>query len=388
VTRTDAALADGLAEVLAATEREAAATDDRGQFPAATLTALRASRLLGLVVPADFGGLGGTTADMVEVTARLARADLSVALIFAMHCQQAATVVGYASGDLRADLLPALGRGELYLASVTTERGSGGSLLSSDSLLRAGGDGLVLIDREAPVVTGGSHADAFLITALAPGAATPSQVSLIYARRDQLKVEVTGGWEALGMRATDSVPMRLSGVVPAGQIVGEPGGFRSIVTQLFGPMAHLGWSAAWLGAAAGALSRVVGYLRGAEGRRRFNPQSELLLIRLARVRGRLDTVHGLLRHTLDVVERAEDMSAPPVQLLVNTLKTTAADECFRAVHELVELVGLQHGYLRGSPLYLERVFRDLRSASLNYSSDRLYLVNGALALLDREVRLA
>jgi acyl-CoA dehydrogenase len=388
VTDLDAVLADGVAQVRAVTEQEAASTDESGEFPAAALAALRTSRLLGLLVPLACGGLGGTTANMVDVTEKLARADLSVALIFAMHCQQAATVVGHARGELRADVLPALGRGDLYLASVTTQRGSGGALLSSDSPLQAVGDGLVRIDRDAPIVTGGTHADAFLITALAPGASTPSQVSLIYARRDQLTVEVTGGWDALGMRATDSVPMRLSGAVPASQIVGEPGGFRAMVTDVFGPLAHLGWSAAWLGAAAGALSRVVGYLRGAEGRRRFNPQSELLLVRLARVRARLDTVHGLLRHTLDVIERAEDMSVAPVQLLVNALKTTAASECFLAVHELVELVGLQHGYLRGSPLFLERVFRDLRSASLNYSSDRLYLVNGALALLDREVRLA
>jgi acyl-CoA dehydrogenase len=377
---------NGLADVLAVTEREAASGDESGEFSAAVLAALRASGLLGLVVPAEFGGLNGGAASMVDVTARLARADLSVALIFAMHCQQAATIVACAGDEIRAEVLPAIGRGELYLASVTTHRGSGG-LLTSDSPVQAD-DGLLRIDRDAPIVTGGTHADAFLITALAPRAASPSQVSLVYARRDQLKVEVTGDWQALGMRATGSVPMRLSGAVPAGQVVDEPGGFRSIVTTVFGPMAHLGWSAAWLGAAVGALSRVVGYLRSPEGRGRFNTGSELLLTRLARVRARLDTVHALLRHTLNVVGGADDMSVPPVQLLVNALKTVAAEECFQAVHEIVELVGLQHGYLRGSPLYLERVFRDLRSASLNYSNERLYLVNGSLTLLDREVRLA
>lgn len=378
---------EGLADVLAVTEREAASTDDSGEFPAAALAALRATGLLGLVVPAEFGGLGGTPAVMADVTAELARADLSVALIFAMHCQQAATIVACASEELRAELLPPLGRGELYLASVTTQPGSGGGLLTSQSPVQADGE-LLHVDRDAPIVTGGTHADAFLITTLAPGATTPAQVSLVYARRDQLKTQVLGDWEALGMRATGSVPMRLSGAIPARQVIGEPGGFRAIVTSVFGPMAHLGWSAAWLGAASGALSRVIGYIRSAEGRRRFDPTSELLLTNLARVRTRLDTVHGLLRHTLDVVERAEDMSAPPVQMLVNALKTVAAQECFQAVNELVELVGLRHGYLRNSPLHLERVFRDLRSASLNYANERLYLVNGALALLDREVRLA
>lgn len=376
-----------LADVLAVTAREAGRADDLAAFPAAALEALRASRLLGLNVPAEYGGMGGSTADVLDVTMRLGREDLSVALIFAMHCQQAATVVRYAGQELRADLLPALGRGELYLASVTTEGGTGGALLVSESTVDADA-GLLHIDRDAPIVTGGMHADGFLITTLAPGAVTPSQVSLVYARRDQLKLEVLGDWQPLGMRATGSAPLRLSGAVPGCQVLGEPGGFRSIVTSVFGPMAHLGWSAAWLGAAAGALSRVVGHLRGAEGRRQSDTSSELLLTRLGRVRARLDTVHSLMLHTLEVTERTQDLSVPPVQLLVNALKVQASEQCFQAVHELVELVGLRHGYLRGSPLYLERVFRDLRSASLNYANDRLYLVNGSLTLLDREVRLA
>ncbi len=376
-----------LAEVLEVAAREAARADEAAQFPVATLAALRASHLLGLVVPAEYGGMGGGPAEVAEVTMRLAREDLSAALIYAMHCQQAAAVVRYAGPGLRAELLPALGRGELYLASVTTERGKGGLLLVSQSATESAG-GLLQIDRDAPIVTGGLEADGFLITTLAPGATSPSQVSLVYARRDQLKLETLGGWQPLGMRATGSIPMRLTGTVPDCQVVGPPGGFRSIVTTVFGPMAHIGWSAAWLGSAAGALSRVVGHLRSPAGRRQSDIQSELLLARLASVRGRLDMVHSLLRHTLEVIERSEDLSAPPIQLLVNTLKIQAAEQCFQAVHELVEQAGLQHGYMRGSPLYLERVFRDLRSASLNFANDRLYLVNGALTLLDQGVSLA
>lgn len=376
--------------VLAATARHARRADERAEFPVEVLDELRASGLLGLVVPAEYGGGGGGLGDLVDVTLQLAREDMSVAMIFAMHCQQAVTIVRHAGPRLRAELLPALGRGERYLASVTTERGKGGSLLVSESAVEAG-DGLLHIDRDAPIVTGGAHADGFLITTLAPGADSPTQVSLVYAARDQLKLEVTGGWQPLGMRATHSVPMRLTGAVPEHQVIGEPGGFRAIVAGLFGPAAHLGWAAAWLGTAAGALSRVLHLVRGPDGRRQFDTGSELLLVRLARVRARLDSVHALLRHTLSTVDTVAatraDMSAPAVQLLVNTLKVQAAEQCFQAVDEMVELVGLRHGYLRGSPLFLERAFRDLRSASLNYANDRLYLVNGSLALLDQEVRL-
>ncbi|XVV01035.1 acyl-CoA dehydrogenase family protein [Actinosynnema sp. CA-248983] len=376
-----------LEEVLAVVADEAGQADLEARFPVRSLEALRSSGLLGLVVPAEFGGMGGGYAEMVEVTLRLAREDMSVAMVFAMHCQQAATLVRHAGPALSERVLPALGRGELYLGSVTTERGKGGHLLVSESAT-TGDDEVLRVDRDAPIVTGGQHADAYLITALAPGATSPSQVSLVYADRAQLEVSVLGGWDPLGMRATHSVPLRLTGAVPVTQIVGEPGGFRDIVTATFGPLAHLGWAAAWLGAASGALSRVVGHIRSPEGRKQFDTESDLLLTRLAAVRGRLEVVNALLRQTLGAVAESADLSAPPVRMLVNTLKVEAASQCFAAVDQLVEVVGLRHGYLRGSALWLERVFRDLRSASLNYANDRLRLANGVSVLLDPEVRLA
>jgi acyl-CoA dehydrogenase len=387
VTVAEGVLADALADVLAVVAEHAAHTDAEAEFPVAALGALRASGLLGLLVPAEHGGMGGSYGDVVDVTLRLSREDMSVGMIFAMHCQQVAALVRHAGPALRAEVLPALGRGELYLGSVTTERGKGGHLLTSESPT-TGDTGLLRVDRDAPIVTGGVHADAYLITALAPDATSPSQVSLVYAARDQVEATVLGGWDPVGMRATHSVPMRLTGDVPVGQVVGEPGAFRDIVTATFGPLAHLGWAAAWLGTASGALSRVVGHLRSAEGRKQFDVGSELLLTRLAGVRGRLEAVHALLRRAVAVVEGDDDPSLPPVRMLVNTLKVQAATQCFAAVDELVELVGLRHGYLRGSPLMLERAFRDLRSASLNYADDRLRLANGVLVLLDPEVRLA
>jgi acyl-CoA dehydrogenase len=381
-TRTDAV---GLTCEVA--ERHAADADREARFPVEALAAMRRNGLLGLLVPAEHGGGGGTLSDLVDASIELGRADMSVAMIFAMHGQQAMALVRFAGERLRAQVLPAVARGEVYLASVTTEPGKGGDLLTSESpVLRT--HGALRIDREAPIVTGGLNADAFLITVQTPGATTPSQVDLVYAERGQLTVEVTGGWDPLGMRATESLPMRLAGAVPEWQVVGEHGGFREIATTVLAPLAHIGWSAAWLGTAAGACSRVLRHIRGARGRGRFDPGSELLLTRLAGVRARLDVVHAVLRHTVGVVESGADVASPPVQLLLNTLKTEAADGCFRAVDELVELTGLQHGYLAGSPLRLERAFRDLRSASLNYGNDRLRLASGALALMDGGVRLA
>ncbi|MEU3255130.1 acyl-CoA dehydrogenase family protein [Streptomyces sp. NPDC006997] len=368
------------AEHLARTDRDAA-------FPEEALTELRRTGLLGLLVPVEYGGLGGTTAAMVEVSTALGRVDMSVAMIFAMHCQQVAALVRHAGPRLRDEVLPEIAAGRLYLASVTTEAGKGGHLLTAGSALATADDGELVIDRFAPIVTGGAYADGFLVTMRSPDAESPHAVSLVYAHRDQLTVERSGDWQPLGMRASHSVALRLTGSVPAHQVVGAHGDFRSLVTSVFAPMAHLGWSASWLGTAAGALSRVLRLLRGPEGRGRADLGSELLLTRLSRARQRIDTVHALLRHTLRAVETAPDLSVPRVQLLLNALKITAAEECLRAVEDLVDALGMRHGYLKDSPTRLEHALRDLRSAALNYSNDRLHLADGKLALLDPEVRL-
>ncbi|MFE7131719.1 acyl-CoA dehydrogenase family protein [Streptomyces sp. NPDC057638] len=372
---------------VAAVAAEHAPRHDRdADFPVEALAALRASGLLGLTVPVSHGGLGGGLADLLDVCVELGRADMSVAMILGMHCQQVAAVVQHAPPRLRDELLPEIAAGRRYLASVTTESGKGGHLLTARSPLHRDGTDLV-VDRFAPIVTGGAHADGFLLTVQAPDATSPHQVSLVYAGRDQLTIEQSGSWNPMGMRASHSVALRLTGRLPAHQVIGEHGRFSRIAGEVFGPLAHLAWSAAWLGTATGALARVVRLLRSPEGRGRFDPGSELLLTRLSTARQRIDTVHALLRHTERAVSAAADLSTPPLQLLLNALKLTASEQCQAAVEELITAVGLRDGYLKGSATRLELALRDLRSAPLNYANDRLHQADGRLALLDPEVRL-
>jgi acyl-CoA dehydrogenase len=380
-------LAKRLADLAEVAGQHASRTDRESSFPVEALAAMRSSGLLGLNVPASHGGLGGTIGDVADAGIAVGRADMSAAMILVMHCQQVAAIDAFGAPALRTALLPQIAEGQLYLGSVTTEAGTGGHLLTSESRLGQH-DGQLEIDRFAPVVTGGMYADGYLVTMLAPDARGPHEVSLVYAARRQVDVAQAGGWSALGMRASHSVPLKLAGTVPASQLLGRPGGFRDIATQVFAPMAHIGWSAAWLGAAAGALSRVTGLLRNSDTRRGFDLDSELLLSRLAQARTRLEAVNGLLRHTIAVVEHSTDVSGPRTQILLNALKTTASRECYAAVEELIDAVGMRHGYLANSPTRLEQALRDLRSAPLNYSNDRLLLASGKLGLLDAEVRFA
>lgn len=364
-------------EVAETAGRHARENDVAARFPVEALDKMRETGLLGCLVPSRYGGLGGSVRDMSDITYRLAKGCGSVGMIFAMHCQQTGAIVGYAAPELRENLLPRIAAGEVYLASVTTEQKTGGHLLTSGASSSIAAE-RIRIDRFAPVCTGGSVADGFLISMLSPRATRDTETSLVYAARDQLDVEPRGEWNSVGMRATASGPLHLTGSVPFEQLVGVDGQFREIVVNVFAPLGHIGWAACWLGCADGALSRVVQHLRGAGSK-----LSDIDRGRLSRIRLRSDATHSMLNQCVESYsDSPESLTTVPGQLLVNGLKVFASEQTRRMVDELIELVGIRHGYMTDSPLALERAWRDLRSAPLNYSNDRLHQADGALVLMD------
>ncbi|GAA0682432.1 acyl-CoA dehydrogenase family protein [Kitasatospora atroaurantiaca] len=372
--------------VLPVLRAQAAATDSSARFPDEAVQLLRANGLMGLLVPQEYGGSGGDLGDLIALAGMLASACSSTAMIWAMHCQQIDCIVQFGSQHLRDELLPRVASGEVYLASITSEPGKGGHLLSGRAAVEGDAENL-RFERETPIVTGGAHAEGFLVTMRESPDAADHRVTLFYADRQQLSLESFGTWDTLGMRGTESQGMRLGGSVPAHQVIGEPGEFKRVAIESMIPAGHLAWSAIWLGTARGALSNVLTLVRS-RGKARH---SELMAERIARARIDIELVAAYLGVVRDeVLVRRRDktsLSSTSTQIHLNNLKVVASEMTFRAVDRLLEVAGLFSGYKKDSVIQIERNFRDLRSASLNYSNDRLLTMNGALTLLDRTVTL-
>ncbi|MDX8033835.1 acyl-CoA dehydrogenase family protein [Lentzea sp. BCCO 10_0856] len=367
----------------------AAEVDATASFPEENLADLRRAGLLGLLVPATAGGIGADLATVSAVAGELAAGCLSTALVWAMHTQQVDAVVRFGSPSLREVLLPRVAEGA-YLASVTTEHGKGGHLLSSDAALSHSADDVEIV-RDAPVVTGGRHADGFLVTMRDSPGANQQETTLVYANREQLELSATSGWDTLGMRGTASGGLKLRGSVPKSHVIGAPGRFREVALDSMIPLGHIGWASCWLGTARGALAALVGHVRSPRRSKDLDPRSPLVAERLARIRTDLEIVSAYLHRVVDEVTRARADGTPlgtSAQIHLNTLKVVAAEHTYRAVDRMVQLAGLGLGYRRDSAVPLERHLRDLRSASLNYSDDRLLVATGTLTLADSDVRLA
>jgi len=381
-----------LAAVAAEARRCAGEVDARGEFPATAMETIRRSGLLGLLVPEEHGGLGGDCQDLVLAGRAIGSGCLSAGLIFTMHCQQVAVLAGYGSPRLRSEVLPEIAEGSVYVASVTSEFGKGGELTAALAPLRGSGP-TVLLERDAPVVTGGEYADGYLVTMRRDEEAQPNDVVLVYAHRDQLDVTVRGAWETMGVRGTRSGGMRLAGELPDWQVIDAAGGFSALAGTTMIPVGHVAWASAWLGAAEGALREVVAAMKDPSRRKRLRRMDELVAERVARVRISIDLVDSFLRGYArdyeEVLGRAGRESpvlrSAAFNIRTNNLKVAASELAFEAVDELVKLTGLGGGYRQGGDLPLERSFRDLRSAALMYANDRLLTASGKLALFDGAV---
>jgi acyl-CoA dehydrogenase len=363
--------------------RAAGTVLDTGEDPdGLALTVLARHRLMSLLVPVELGGPGAGPAGLVTAARELGAVSPAVAVMWVMHCQQVAVLDRYAPEPLRAAVLHRLVDRQELLASVTTEPGKGGHMLTAVDALDARG-AAVRFTRRAPVVSGGSHAGGFLVTMRRSDAAVADDVVLVLCGREQAGAQVTGRLDMLGMRGTGNVAMTLDAAVPADHVIDPPGGFSAVAATTMAPLGHLGWVAAWAGAARTALRVAVETVRRGGPARR----GDLVLARIARARARLDTVEALLAATLQEYTARLDrdhatLGAPEFQIAVNNLKVVGSEQAFAVADEALELTGLGGGYRRDAGP-VERIFRDLRAATLMYSNDRLLLASGRLALVDR-----
>ncbi|MDQ3933286.1 MAG: acyl-CoA/acyl-ACP dehydrogenase [Actinomycetota bacterium] len=373
---------DAVATAAAVAGRFAAAVDGENRFPAEAVDELRRQGLLGLLVPASAGGMGGRLADACEIASALGAECLSTGLIWAMHSQQVAIMADHAAdqwGEVLADVA-----GGALVASATTEPGKSGTLRFAHAPLHLDGDE-VHVDRPSPVVSYGAEADYHLVTMRGgPSSAETDVRYLLLSREDGC---VTGDWSAMGMRGTRSVPMRFEASVPLDRVLAKD--FRHVAATTAIPAAHLGWTSAWYGAARGALEGFVALLREGGARDHRRMASDLFTTRLGDIRLRLDLLDSMLSRLVDRYEAmraanapAEAYEQPDWTIALNGLKVAGSRISHETVDSLITVAGLARGYLRGDALALERRFRDLRSASLMVNNDELLQLNARRMLLD------
>jgi acyl-CoA dehydrogenase len=377
-------LVEGTRRIAEAVVAPAADAVDRdARFPHEAIAALREERMLGAFVPRELGGRGATIGELAASCEVLGRSCASTAMIYAMHQIEVACLVrhGLTSPFFR-DYLAELARREWLIASATSELGVGGDLRRSICAVER--DGLCIrVTKRAPVISYGEEADDILLTARrAPDAAAADQV-LVLARKADMRLTCTGGWDTLGMRGTRSLGFTFDTSGSPEQIVPVP--FADIASQTMLPVSHVLWTSLWLGLASDAVGRARAFVR-AEARRTPGAVPPTAL-RLAETVAELGTMRATVQSGLLDFEQHQDdpetLAGMGFAIRMNNLKTSASRLAPEIVARALGVCGVS-GYRCDSPYSVGRHLRDAHSAALMIGNDRVLAANAAMLLVHKE----
>jgi acyl-CoA dehydrogenase len=359
------------------------AVDRDGRFPKEAFDAIREQRLLGLLIPTALGGEDASVAEVVDVCYILGRACASSAMIYAMHQTKISCLVRHSGGNAwQEGLQRRIAEQQLLMASSTTEGANGGNIRSSEAAIQSK-DARITLERNASVISYGAHADGIVTTARRNEAAASSDQVLVAFLKEDYTLERTQSWDTLGMRGTCSTGFILRAQGDPNQVLPEP--YDRIHSQTMMPLAHLFWSAAWSGVAAGAVQRARAFVRKAA--RAAEGKLPPAAAHLTRARVSLETLRGAVQSALRKFElRASDpqaLTAMDVQIALNFLKVEASELAVAIVMSAMRACGLA-GYRNDGEFTMGRYLRDILSSPIMINNDRI-LTDAQAAVLMSDV---
>ena len=182
----------------------AADNDRAGRFSTEAVRALGGEGLLGLLVPAAHGGAGAGPRPFVDVTAALAEADPSAAMVFVMH-SLGTTVIAAAPDPAQVEpLLRDIAAGSHLTTLAFSEAGSRSHFWAPVSKAESlNGSGVSITARKSWVTSAG-FANSYVVSSLSPNAQGPTDSTLFTWCP---LIHQGCRWRAPGT-AWDCVPMR------------------------------------------------------------------------------------------------------------------------------------------------------------------------------------
>lgn len=362
-----------LAPALAAAEANAADVDHRARFPREVCDALAAEGLLGLTVPAELGGLGGSFLEAFEVLTRLARQCPSSGMVLTMH--YAAAAVLQAGGQGRFDgVLREMAAGEHLSTLALSEKATRSNFWISMGQTKPLPDGTSLVSVEKSFVTSAGPANSYVVSSGMAERERVDQSALWLVGAEHQGVEVLDWWQGSGLRGNSSAPMRFTCELAPESGVGAPGEGLDLILGAILPWFQLGASAVSLGIARGAVEFAREHVCGTvlEHLQQRLVDQPVVRHTLGRLVSRVDTVEGFLRSVAGALSAGE---AELTQVL--ELKVVANEVALEATDGAMRLGG-GAAYSGRSPA--DRLFRDARAGVVMApTADMVYEMIGRVA---------
>ncbi|HJX00256.1 MAG TPA: acyl-CoA dehydrogenase family protein [Terriglobales bacterium] len=340
----------------------AAQNDKAGRFSTEAIESLGESGLLGLLLPVDFGGSGLGPRTFATVMAALAEADASVAMVYLMHILGATTMSAARPGTAQAvaPILREISAGRHLSTLAFSEAGSRSHFWAPISRAERNGNGLRISAKKSWVTSAG-HAQSYVVSALSPEGAGPTDSTLYLLAAGTRGLSVAGAWDGLGLRANASAPLALDDCeVPSHfQLTDDGGGFPAMMNVVL-PLFNLGSAAVSLGLCRAAVARTTSHLKSTKFEHLGQSLGESLPTLRAQLAAMQIDTDGLSARIDDLIKHLEK---PRETTMLHVLETKAAagDVAISVTSAAMRVCG---GAAFSKHLSIERLFRDAHAGAV------------------------
>ncbi|MFD7131964.1 acyl-CoA dehydrogenase family protein [Streptomyces sp. NPDC059894] len=362
--------------VLPALREAAAQADAAGEFPRGHVALLRENGLLGLVVPEEYGGLGGTLRDLAAATYAMGTACPSTALAYFFHNTSASRGL-LPLEAVRAGLFD---DAEIPEVTAFAERVlkvmAGGSWLgnfASESVKSSEANIAIAttarrtahgwrLDGEKSFGCATGVADLYLVTARLDGVDGGDGLALFLVEREAPGVSSRTPWNGIGMRGSANHGIRLDGVtVPDDDALTLPGAFTRMLRMSRGSFVgnQLAIAAVYTGAAQAVYDHTLDRLTTQSFADTGRPiaSSPMHQVLIGDMTQRLETAYLWLRRQLEL-----ETSEPPLRPKPDVFrqwrlgKGSVTEACFDVALGALKACGTSGATLDG---IIGRTLRDL-----------------------------
>jgi alkylation response protein AidB-like acyl-CoA dehydrogenase len=360
-------------------EPHAAAWDREHRFPREVFAKLAELGLMGVCIPAEYGGADAGFLSYILVLEELSRADAGVGVTVAVHTSAVTLpLLAWGSDEQRLRFIPPLAAGEYLGAFALTEAEAGSDAGALRTRAEPDGDGWRITGAKQ-WITNGRYSDTFLLFARTdpetPGAGGVSAFVL-----DAEHVRITRDEEKLGLNSSVTSDLVIEGAY-AGRdrlLHEENKGFQVAMQTLDGGRIGIAAQAVGIAQAAYDVAREYAKERHAFGK--AIGEFQAIQHKLADMSTEIDAARLLVYRAATLKERGEPHTEAGAKA-----KLFASEMARRQTAEAIQVLG-GYGYTKEFPV--ERYYRDAKITEIYEGTSeiqRLVIARSILGLQQRSL---
>ncbi len=345
----------------------AAELDRTGEYPWSVIEALKKYELMGIWVPAEYGGQGAGVLDMCVVVEQLSRACGGVGVAYAVNALGSFPIILGGTEEQKRRYLPAVTSGDRLIAFGLSEKASGSDAGSLRAKAVKDGDGYV-IDGDKKWTTNANAASIYTVYASTNPDRGTRGASAFIVEKGTPGFEIGKREQLMGIRCVPVHELHFKGCrVPEGALLGgkEGAGFANAMMTL--DRARPGVAAQAIGLAQGALEWAVRYT---SERQQFG-QSVMSFQAIQFMLADMAIQVEAARQLVYTAARAIDAGLPNVSKLAAMSKVFATDTAMRVTTDAVQLFG-GYGYCQDYPI--EKYMRDAKITQIYEGTNQIQRV--------------